>query len=59
MKSLKINDHNSLECLFLFLQLLNSDSFLKIQLKSQIRISISLLYERIFCTLLLLKHAAL
>lgn len=37
IKSLKINDHNSLECPFLFLQLLNSDSFLKTQLKSQIQ----------------------
>lgn len=37
MKSLKINDHRSPECPSFFLQLVNSDSFLKTQLKSQMQ----------------------
>ena len=37
IKIIKIDDHNSLECPFLFLHLVNSDSFLKTELKSQIQ----------------------
>ena len=50
---------------FLFLHLVNSDSFLKTELKSQIQESnsqsksVSLYKLTVFCTILLLKHTAL